>query len=138
MTNTHPQAVPRWQDEFGRRVASRLTGGTADLPHHVTERLRAFRVQAVVRRKPVLALQPVRGYALPGAGLGSDLLGFWRRLATALPVVALVTGLVVIHWVQNEHRASEVAEVDAALLTDDLPPSAYADPGFLEFLRTHH
>jgi hypothetical protein len=37
--------------------------------------------------------------------------------------------------VQNEHRAHEVAEVDAALLTDDLPPSAYADPGFIQFLK---
>ncbi len=31
---------------------------------------------------------------------------------------------------------NEVAEVDAALLTDDLPPSAYADPGFLQYLKT--
>ncbi|MBC7727039.1 MAG: DUF3619 family protein, partial [Microbacteriaceae bacterium] len=38
--------------------------------------------------------------------------------------------------VQNDHRASEVAEVDAAILTDDLPPSAYADPGFAQFLRS--
>jgi hypothetical protein len=26
--------------------------------------------------------------------------------------------------------------VDAALLTDDLPPSAYADPGFAQFLKS--
>ena len=29
-----------------------------------------------------------------------------------------------------------MAEVDAALLTDDLPPAAYADPGFVQFLKT--
>ena len=29
----------------------------------------------------------------------------------------------------------ELAEVDAALLTDALPPAAYADPGFLQFLK---
>jgi hypothetical protein len=46
-----------------------------------------------------------------------------------------VAGLVLIHGIQNERRANEVAEVDAALLTDDLPPSAYADPGFIQFLK---
>jgi hypothetical protein len=28
-----------------------------------------------------------------------------------------------------------LAEVDSALLIDDLPPAAYADPGFLQFLK---
>jgi hypothetical protein len=29
-----------------------------------------------------------------------------------------------------------LAEVDVALLTDELPPAAFADPGFLQFLKT--
>jgi hypothetical protein len=37
---------------------------------------------------------------------------------------------------QNEDRARELAEVDVALLTDDLPPAAFSDPGFLQFLKT--
>jgi hypothetical protein len=41
-----------------------------------------------------------------------------------------------IHSAQTDRRASELAEVDAALLTDDLPPSAYADPGFVQFLKS--
>ena len=49
--------------------------------------------------------------------------------------MVLAGGLIVINSVQNDRRASEVAEVDAALLTDDLPPSAYADPGFAQFLK---
>jgi hypothetical protein len=60
----------------------------------------------------------------------------WNRIASALPLIALAAGLILIHAVQNEWRASEVAEVDAALLTDDLPPSAYADPGFAQFLKS--
>ena len=50
--------------------------------------------------------------------------------------MALAAGLVAINVVQNEYRAQEVAEVDAALLTDDLPPAAYSDPGFVQFLKT--
>ena len=48
----------------------------------------------------------------------------------------LVVGLLAINSIQNENRAREIAEVDAALLTDELPPAAFADPGFIQFLKT--
>jgi hypothetical protein len=32
-------------------------------------------------------------------------------------------------------RARELAEIDVAILVDDLPPDAYADPGFSQFLK---
>jgi hypothetical protein len=57
-------------------------------------------------------------------------------LASALPLIALLFGLATIHAFQNEYRANEIAEVDAELLIDDLPPSAYTDPGFLVFLKS--
>ena len=72
----------------------------------------------------------------PTLGFGTDGVSWWNRVASALPILVLAAGLVTIHVVQNERRASEVAEVDAAILTDDLPPSAYADPGFTQFLRS--
>jgi hypothetical protein len=50
--------------------------------------------------------------------------------------VALVAGLLFINAEQNDDRARELAEVDVALLTDELPPAAFADPGFLQFLKT--
>jgi hypothetical protein len=52
-------------------------------------------------------------------------------------LLALVFGLVVINTVQNDNHANELAEVDSALLTDDLPPSAYTDPGFAQFLKVN-
>lgn len=61
--------------------------------------------------------------------------GFWHRWAAALPLLALATGLFVINLVQNDNRVNELAEIDAALLTDDLPPAAYADPGFAQFVK---
>ena len=51
-------------------------------------------------------------------------------------VLALVAGLLFINSIQNEDRARELAEVDVALLTDELPPAAFSDPGFLQFLKT--
>jgi len=38
---------------------------------------------------------------------------------------------------QDEMRAKEIAEVDAELLIDDLPPQAYTDPGFAQFVRAN-
>ena len=93
------------------------------------------RVRALARRKVVS--MPIVGVSGGVAALGFDAgqPGFWGRLASALPLVALAAGLVAINVIQNDNRAEEVAEVDAALLIDDLPPSASADPGFMQFLN---
>jgi len=57
------------------------------------------------------------------------------RLASVLPVLALVAGFWAINAYQAEEKVQAAAEIDTALLTDDLPPDAYADVGFSEFLR---
>lgn len=123
------------QHQFGRRVARRLDAGSADLPYHVTERLRAARMQALAQRKlePAQVVVGNGGQAALRDGGG---LRLWQRLVSALPLVALAAGLIALHVELNDQRARELAEVDAALLTDDLPPEAYADPGFLQFLKT--
>lgn len=131
-------AVQARQDAFGRSVAARLSAGSEQLPHDIGERLRAAREQALEKRR-AMAAQPLRPSRLAGAGgvavLGERTLGLWGRIASVLPVLLLAAGLVGIHIVQNEIRAEQLAEVDAQLLTDDLPPDAYTDPGFAAFLR---
>jgi hypothetical protein len=127
------------QDRFGRQLAARLAAGTAEIPYNVTERLRAARVQAVARRKQTQLRSASSVVASGGAAaltFGDDGQSLWNRIASALPLIALAAGLILIHTIENDRRASEVAEVDAALLTDDLPPSAYADPGFVQFLKS--
>lgn len=123
------------EERFGRAVAARLSSGEADLPHDITERLRASRMQALARRKVVqVRTAPV----VAGTSGGAAVLGWggwFNRLATVLPLVALVAGLVAISAWQDEQRTNELADVDAALLTDDLPPAAYTDPGFAQFLK---
>ncbi|HEX5356404.1 MAG TPA: DUF3619 family protein [Aquabacterium sp.] len=58
------------------------------------------------------------------------------RLASLLPVIALVAGLWGIHRYYKQEQVQAATDVDMALLTDDLPPAAYSDPGFAEFLKT--
>jgi hypothetical protein len=60
---------------------------------------------------------------------------WWMRLGVVLPALVLILGLI---WIQHHHDQNQiaaVAELDAALLTDALPPEAYGDVGFLEFLK---
>ena len=127
------------QDRFGRQVAARLAAGSDELPYEISERLRAARAQAMAKRKRAAALRTAPSVSAAGGvatlTAGDEPVSWWNRVASALPILALVAGLVLIHSVENERRASEVAEVDAALLTDDLPPSAYADSGFIQFLK---
>lgn len=139
-----PADLPASADAYARRVAARLALGSEDLPYDISERLRASRAQALARRKrpaatPALHRAPQvvgHGPALTLGGRGSDAPRWWQGLASAIPLMALVAGLVVVQMVQDEATIDEVAQVDAALLTDDLPPSAYADPGFVQFLKT--
>ncbi len=126
------------QNQYGLKVAARLSGATADLPYDISERLRAARVQALAHRKIVVTRTAPVVLASGGAAtlsFGDEGLNWWSRLISAVPLVILAMGLVSIDVVQSQYRADEVAEIDSALLTDDLPPSAYVDPGFAHFLK---
>lgn len=111
---------------------SRL-GGDSDA--RVVERLRAAREQALARRK--LEHAPAFGWAADTAvgvvggfgGFG----GFSVRLL--LPTALLVAGLIVIYSTQQAQRAADIEELDAQLLTDDLPIDAYLDRGFEAWLK---
>lgn len=127
-------------DQVGQAIARQLNDHAIDLPHDISERLRVARMQALSQRKlePVRLLAPqlvtAHGSSMSKLDEGLNL---WGRLASALPLIALIFGLATIHVLQNEFRANEIAQIDAELLTDDLPPAAYTDPGFLIFLKSN-
>jgi hypothetical protein len=62
-------------------------------------------------------------------------LNLWRILASALPLLALVSGLMFIQALQQDLAETDIALLDSALLLDELPPDAYTDPGFAQFLK---
>ena len=127
-------------DQVGRAISRRLNEHAAELPHDITERLRVARMQALSQRKP----EPLRIFVPhlatpggPGMGNSEEGLNLWSRIASVLPIIFLLLGLATIHIFQNENRANEIAQLDAELLIDDLPPAAYTDPGFLIFLKSN-
>ena len=126
------------QERFALKIAARLSDGCDDLPHDISERLRFARTQALAKRKIATdhsVVSPLGGG--PAATLGSleEHVTWWNRIGAALPLLALVLGLIAINSTQNDRIAQEMAQLDAALLTDDLPLAAYADPGFSQFLK---
>ena len=147
MNQLHPSASAAareaQQARFARRIVARLSENADQLGGDIAERLRFARERALERartvRVPAAAGSPV-GVTAGGAaflgGPGNWLPGWWLKIASVLPLIALVCGLVLIQQGQTRAQISTAAEVDAALLSDDLPPTAYTDAGFLEFLKT--
>jgi hypothetical protein len=144
MKNGKPAAPPRGVDvleaRFARRLVARLQEQAEAMPADVQERLRFARQQALERargaRVPVRGARPfaVGGGALAWAGSGGST-PWWLRLASIVPLVLLIGGLTLIQERYRHAQIEAAAEIDMALLADDLPPDAYTDPGFAEFLK---
>jgi hypothetical protein len=121
-------------DRFGRWIALRLTEGEREIPLEAAERLRIARVQALSHRKVApQQTRPIcqsRKFAAVFEGSG-----FWKWIACGAPIVALAAGLVFVQIELDDRAAQQEARLDTQLLTDVLPPAAYVDAGFREFLQ---
>ena len=106
------------------------------LPASTTERLAAARALALSRKKadaPVSQDKAGRrffdlDFHFSGASLG--------RLGVAIPLLALVVGLGGLYQYEQQQRIAELAELDAAVLADELPLTAYLDHGFNAYLES--
>ena len=139
--NLNTSSWDRLESRFAFKVTARLSERSQDVSADVSERLRFAREQAIARAR--LARQASTAPAASGQGVtrgGAALLGsmsgWWFKLAAFLPALALIAGLVSIQTLQDSTQISTAADIDAALLADDLPPDAYSDAGFVEFLKT--
>ena len=118
------------EHQFGNKVRLILNQGLR-LDAGAAERLRAARERALARQRPEPA--PVLAWADNVLGNFGGWSGFSMRLV--LPVAFLVAGLAGIYSWQQQQRAAELEEIDAQLLTDDLPIDAYLDRGFQNWLK---
>ena len=134
------------ETRVGVRVAARLSEQAQRTPHDVSERLRFAREQALLKAQQARAASAAAAtaaapVAVTHGGAAAAILGFggksswWVRLGSVVPLIVLVGGLMLIQQIHDRASISAAAELDAQLLSDDLPPAAYSDPGFAEFLR---
>ena len=124
------------ESRFAHSVAVCLSESAESVAPDVAERLRFAREKSLeLARRSREEAQGVGVTAAGAAMVGFSRSRWWLRFASVLPLVALVGGLVLIQDWQNRAQISVAAEVDEALLGDDLPITAYRDPGFTEFLK---
>ena len=140
MSSTHQTAaLSSLEARLGARFAGALTARSQSLPHDITERLRFAREKSlsIARKSRAQASSgtSVVGVSAHGSATLGGFLPWWQRAASVLPLLVLVAGLVMVdNWAVRE-QVLAAAEIDAQLLSDDLPPAAYSDPGFGEYLR---
>lgn len=140
--NHRPAAdMPSIEGRLAAHLAGAINLRSQTLPHDISERLRVGREQALLRlrgnRLQTEAGSAVTGWSRSGtATLG--LFGQWgQRAANVMPLVVLVCGILTIESWSTQEQVLAAAEIDAQLLSDSLPPAAYSDPGFAEFLKSN-
>ena len=135
MKHVDDQFTETQVDQFGQASAALLRQGTQSIPQNIKDRLYASRMKALAVRKPELVFIPKQVLAGTTRNWSSGSNGIWDTVGWIAPLVVLVFGLIGIAQWQDDSRINDIAEVDAALLSDDVPPDAYADSGFMAFLK---
>ena len=126
-------------DRIGMASRLLLSESVRQLPKHVTDRLYQARLAALAARKiealPLVSRVTNSQFSFPNGGQYTESPSAWSRLGWMAPFIVLIFGLIAIADWQQESRINDIAAVDIALLTDDVPPDAYMDSGFLAFLK---
>jgi hypothetical protein len=129
--------------EFALNVRRALDESAANLPAAAVDKLAAARRTALARKKPepvaAHAFVPVFAHAganvdVPRPAAERPRVSPLRRLARVWPLVALIAGVVAVAYWEDFQRSAELADIDAAMLSDDLPLNAYLDHGFNAYL----
>lgn len=122
---------------FAYKVRHALNETTENLPQTTTERLASARKIALSRKKKESSLRVLVSQTMLAGQAGSFFnarLSWLARMGLALPLVVVALGLAGIYQHEQQRRINETAEIDAAVLSDELPLSAYVDHGFNAYL----
>jgi len=134
------------EQDFARRVARHLDAGIEELPPSTLDRLRDAREAALAQvydRAAGLRLADAAAGVSPTGRPAPAHPGWFLNRRVLAPLAALLfIALALLYWQQQAQQVvpvqpSDFADVDAEVLTDDLPVVAYLDPGF-EIWLYHH
>jgi len=117
------------EQQFGYRIRHLLNQSRVD--DATAARLREARELALSRQRP----EPAPALAWADNAVGS--LGGWSGLSLRVlaPLLALAVAAGAVYSWQQNRRLAEIEEIDAQLLTDDLPIDAYLDRNFQTWLK---
>ena len=118
--------------EIAQRIVRELDRSAHGIDKDISARLLAAREQALAQ------YQQTSVVGMAGAG---TIVSHWFELPAsvaryALSLAVLILGLAgIVFWQSSNGSGSELADIDARLLTDDLPIDAYLDKGFDSWLK---
>ncbi len=116
--------------EFGHRIKQQLDR-SLNLEAATLTRLKTAREQALAHQR---VIEPAFALAWANAVIGR-LSGNPVAASVVLGGAALILALVGIQYWQRTPTVEEVEEIDAELLTSDLPINAYLDKSFDSWLK---
>lgn len=138
--STYPPVRQTPHESLEARFALRVTSALSEktLGHDIDQRLRVAREQALAMGRQSRAAAASVTQRSGGSLLAMGGSPWWLRLASITPLVVLALGFLLIERIDSREQIQAAAEIDAVLLADELPPRAYSDPGFGEFLKQPH
>ena len=131
--------------DLAYKIRHALNENLDALPASTTERLAAARARALSRKKPEaasLAASAAKPGKRPLFELDALLAALFggpalARIAVAAPILALAIGMGGVYQYEQQQRLAAMAEIDAAVLADELPLTAYLDHGFNAYVESH-
>ena len=123
--------------DFAYKIRRAMNESTETIPQTALDRLAQARQIAISRKKEatpsaVFAFSEV----LAGNGGSSITQSNWfKKISLTIPLLILIGGLYGIYNYEKEQQINDLAEIDAAVLVDELPPDAYLDEGFNAYLN---
>ena len=118
------------EQHFAYKIRQHLNRGLRELPQGTADRLTAARELALAHQRRV-----VRQSML--ASVGGHMQSYFenQRIRQLLGTLALLLCVASsAYWIADQ-RVAELGEIDSALLTDELPISAFTDLGFDAWLK---
>jgi uncharacterized protein DUF3619 len=118
------------ESKFGYQIKQQLDQAL-DLEADTLNRLKVARERALAHQRMT---EPAFAFAWVDAVVGR-LSGNPASASIALAGAALILALVGIQYWQQQPSVEEIEEIDAAILTGDLPINAYLDKSFDTWLK---
>lgn len=119
------------EERYAYRVRQALNHGLLDTPPTASRRLEAARHLALSKQKQGNLQTVHTGRSALGLKIGTHT----PYLKQILAILALLLGMwISFHWHSMQY-VTELEDVDSALLADDIPPEAFMDNDFFEWLK---
>jgi len=119
------------EERYASRVRQALNHGLKDIPPASARRLEAARHLALAHQKQAVPQMALAGHNASRFRFVTDN----RYMRQILAVLALLLGMWISFYMDSVKYISALEEVDSALLADDLPPEAFLDNDFFEWLK---